>query len=65
MSKNCDDLISFAHHNELSLLFSYEEMKRQTKHIPEYNLETFLDIDLEEIYIYYPVNCIENPYIAN
>src|SRR3954469_12257551 len=40
-------------------------MKRQTKHIREYNLEKFLDIDLEEIYIYCAVNCIENPYIAN
>ena len=41
----CDDLISLAHHNELSLLLGYEEMKRITKHIPEYNLEKFLDID--------------------
>ena len=65
VSKNCDDLISLAHHNELSLLLDYEEMKRQTKHIPEYNLEKFLDIDLEEIYMYCAVNCIENPYIAN
>ena len=65
MSKNCDDLISLAHHKELSLLLGYEEMKHQTKHIPEYNLEKFLDIDLEEIYMYCAVNCIENPYIAN
>ena len=65
MSKNCDDLISLAHHNELSLLLGYEEMKRQTKLILEYNLEKFLDIDLEEIYMYCAVNCIENPYIAN
>ena len=65
MSKNCDDLISLAHHNELSLLLGYEEMKRQTKHILEYNLEKFLDIDLEEIFMYCAVNCIENPYIAN
>ena len=40
-------------------------MKRQTRHIPEYNLEKFLDIDLEEIYMYCAVNCIENPYITN
>ena len=40
-------------------------MKHQTKHIPEYNPEKFLDIDLEEIYMYCVVNCIENPYIAN
>ena len=46
VSKICDDLISLAHYNELSLLLGYEEMKRQTKHIPEYNLEKFLDIDL-------------------
>ena len=31
MSKNCDNLISLAHHNELSLLLGYEEMKRITK----------------------------------
>ena len=60
-----DDLISLAHHNELSLIVGYEEMKRITKDIPEYNLEKFLDIDLEEIYMYCAVNCIENPYIAN
>ena len=48
VSKNCDYLISLAHHNELILLLGYEEMKRTTKHIPEYNLEKFLDIDLEE-----------------
>ena len=65
MSKNCDDLISLAQDNELSLLLGYEEMKRITKHIPEYNLEKFLDIDLEEICMYCVVNCIENPYIAN
>ena len=35
VSKNCDDLISLAHHNELSLLLGYEELKRATKHIPE------------------------------
>ena len=40
-------------------------MKRQTKIIPEYNLEKFLNIDLEEIYMYCAVNCIENPYISN
>ena len=65
VSKNCDDLISLAHHNELSLLLGYEEMKRATKLIPEFNLKKFLDIDLEEIYMYCAVNCIENPYIAN
>ena len=65
VSKNCDDLISLAHYNELSSLLGYEEMKRQTKIIPEYNLEKFLDIDLEKIYMYCAVNCIENPYIAN
>ena len=47
VSKNCDDLISLAHHNELSLLLGYEEMKRITKDIPEFALETVLDFDLE------------------
>ena len=65
MSKNCDDLISLAHHNELSFLLGYEEMKCLTKHILEFNLGKFLGIDLEEIYMYCAVNCIENPYIAN
>ena len=40
VSKNCDDLISLAHHNELSLLLGYEQMKRITKDIP-YNLKRF------------------------
>ena len=65
MSKNCDDLIYLAQHSELSLLLGYEELKRATKLIPEFNLENFLDIDLEEIYMYCAVNCIQNPYIAN
>ena len=65
MSKNCDDLISLAHHNELSLLLGYEEIKRITKDIPEFPLERVLDFDLEEIFMYCAVNCIENPYIAN
>ena len=65
VSKNCDDLISLAHHNELSLLLGYEEMKRITKDLPEFILDKVLDFDLEEIYMYCAVNCIENPYIAN
>ena len=65
VSKNCDDLISLARHNELSLLLGYEELKRATKHIPEFALDKVLDFDLEEIYMYYAVNCIENPYIVN
>src|SRR3990170_6910654 len=65
VSKNCDNLITLAHHNELSLLLGYEEMKRITRNIPEYNLKRFLDFDLKEIYMYCVVNCIENPYIAN
>ena len=64
MSKNCDDLISLAHHNELSFLLGYEEMKRITKVIPEFALDRVLNFDLEEIYMYCAVNCIENPYIA-
>ena len=65
VSKNCDDLISLAHHNELILLFGYEEMKHLIKDLPEFAHKKFLDIDLEEIYMYCAVNCIENPYIAN
>ena len=65
VSKNCDDLISLAHHNELSLLVGYEEMKRITKDLPEFVLDKVLDFDREEIYMYCAVNCIENPYIAN
>ena len=65
VSKNCDDLISLAHHNEVSLLLGYEEMKRITKDIPKFSLERFLAFDLEEIFMYCAVNCIENPYIAN
>ena len=65
MSKNCDNLITLAHYNELSLLLGYEEMKLITRDILEYNLKRFLDFDLEEIYMYCAVNCIENPYIAN
>ena len=65
VSKNCDDLISLAHYNELSLLLGYEEMKRITKDMPEFVLDKVLDFDLEEIYMYCAVNCIENPYIAN
>ena len=38
VSKNCDDLISLAHHNELSLLLGYEEMKHISKVIPEFAL---------------------------
>ena len=65
VSKNCNDLISLAHYNELSLLLGYEELKRATKLIPKFNLAHFLNIDLEEIYLFCAVNCIENPYIAN
>ena len=31
----------------------------------KFSLGHFLDIDLEKIYMYCAVNCIENPYIAN
>ena len=40
-------------------------MKCITKDIPKFNLDKFLDFDLEEIYMFCAVNCIENPYIAN
>ena len=52
MSKNSDDLISLAHHNELSLLLGYEEMKCITKDMPKNFLDKFLDFDLEEIFMY-------------
>ena len=65
VSKNCDDLISLAHHKELSFILGYEEIKRITKIIPEFALDRILHFDLEEIYMFYTVNCIQNPYIAN
>ena len=65
VSKNCDDLISLAHHNELSLLLGYEEIKRITKDIPKFAPDRVLHFDLEEIYMYCAVNCIEIPYITN
>ena len=65
MSKNCDNLINLEDHKEFSLLLGYEEMKRITKGFPKFNLERFLDFDLEEIYMFCAVNCIDNPYIAN
>ena len=40
-------------------------MKHITKDILEFALERVLDFDLEEIYMYCAVNCIENPYIDN
>ena len=40
-------------------------MKRITKDLLEIVLDKVLDFDLEEIYMYCVVNCIENPYIAN
>ena len=49
VSKNCDDLISLAHHNELSLLLGYEEIKHITKIILEFALDRILHFDLEEI----------------
>ena len=65
VSKNCDDLISLAHYNELSLLMGYEEMKRITNYLPVFARDKLLDFDLEEIYMYCAVNCIEDPYISN
>ena len=65
VSKNFDDLISLAHYNELSLLLGYEEMKRITNYLPDSARYKLLGFDLEEIYMYCAVNCIENPYIAN
>ena len=50
---------------ELSLLLGYEEMKRITENVPKFALDKVLHFDLENIYMYCAVNCIENPYIAN
>ena len=58
VSKNCDELISLAHYN-------CEEMKHITGDLPEFARYKLLGFDLEEIYLYCTVNCIENPYIAN
>ena len=65
VSKNCDDFISLSHYNELTWLLSYEELKHLIKNLPEFAHKKFLDIDLEDIYMFCAVNCIENPYIAN
>ena len=46
VSKNCDDLISLAHHNELSLLLGYEEIKHITNIIPEFALDRVLHFDI-------------------
>ena len=35
------------------------------KIVSEFVLDKVLDFDLEEIFMYCAVNCIENPYIAN
>ena len=65
MIVSCPKIVMIAHHNELSLLLGYEEMKRITKDLLEFVLDKVLDFDLEEIYMYCAVNCVENPYIAN
>ena len=43
----------------------YEEIKHLTKFLPEFARYNLLDFDLENIYLFCAVNCIENPYIAN
>ena len=40
-------------------------MKRITEVIPKFALDKVLHFDLEKIYMYCAVNCIENPYISN
>ena len=65
VSKSCDELISLAHYNELSFLMGYEEMERLTKFLPEFSRYNLLDFDLETIYMFCAVNCIENPYIVH
>ena len=51
VSKNCDDLISLAHHNELSLLLGYEEMKHITKHIQNITLKNSLILIRGNLYV--------------
>ena len=65
VSKNCDNLITLEHHNELSLFLGYEEMKYKNSDVSDWVLMKIIDFDLNEIYMYCAVNCIENPYIAN
>ena len=40
-------------------------MKLITEGIPKFNLDRCLDFDLEKIYMFCAVNCIEIPYTAN
>ena len=40
-------------------------MERITKGVAKFNPNRILDFDLEEIYVFCVINCIENPYIAN
>ena len=40
------------HHNELSLLVSYEEMKHINKDMAEFVLDKVLDFDLGEIHVH-------------
>ena len=42
----CDDLISLAHNNELSLLMGYEEMKCITNYLPVFARDKLLGLDL-------------------
>ena len=42
-----------------------KKWNRITKDLPEFLLDKVLVFDLEEIFMYCAVNCIENPYIAN
>ena len=39
-------------------------MKHITNYLPDFARYKLLGFDLEEIYMYCAVNCIENPYIA-
>ena len=43
----------------------YEEMKHITNYLAVFSRDKHLGFDLEDIYMYCAVNCIENPYIAN
>ena len=43
----------------------YEEMEHITNYLLVFARDKLLGFDLEEIYMYCAVNCIENPYISN
>src|SRR3989337_4255064 len=45
VSKNCDNLITLEHNNELSLFLGCEEMKYKTNDVPDWVLMKMIDFD--------------------